>query len=211
MSTPSSWPLPPESIRFVLPRQMVSKLATHPLSEQLYPLGIGYYQLARGHEMRREQHDDFLLIYCLEGSGRVEYGTDRKRRIIRAGDLLVLPRGTPHHYWTDQRDPWSIYWIHFDGALSQEFVEQLALRSEEHTSELQSRPHLVCRLLLEKKKKNKKRVTTQNKKHKLTNKYDKNQYNITYTYRAYSHHIYKAVIAQQSTPENRLMCRVNAY
>src|SRR2546422_4718226 len=29
-------------------------------------------------------------------------------------------------------------------------------RSEEHTSELQSRLHLVCRLLLEKKKKNKK-------------------------------------------------------
>src|SRR5690554_7150047 len=27
-----------------------------------------------------------------------------------------------------------------------------APRSEEHTSELQSRPHLVCRLLLEKKK-----------------------------------------------------------
>src|SRR3989442_7122305 len=27
-----------------------------------------------------------------------------------------------------------------------------AHRSEEHTSELQSRPHLVCRLLLEKKK-----------------------------------------------------------
>src|SRR3989442_11724685 len=32
-------------------------------------------------------------------------------------------------------------------------------RSEEHTSELQSRPHLVCRLLLEKKKKN---ITTKN-------------------------------------------------
>src|SRR3989442_2030507 len=29
----------------------------------------------------------------------------------------------------------------------------LGARSEEHTSELQSRPHLVCRLLLEKKKK----------------------------------------------------------
>src|SRR5690554_4823411 len=29
----------------------------------------------------------------------------------------------------------------------------VAARSEEHTSELQSRPHLVCRLLLEKKKK----------------------------------------------------------
>src|SRR3712207_6886007 len=31
-------------------------------------------------------------------------------------------------------------------------MENLALRSEEHTSELQSRQYLVCRLLLEKKK-----------------------------------------------------------
>src|SRR2546422_8360350 len=31
-------------------------------------------------------------------------------------------------------------------------------RSEEHTSELQSRLHLVCRLLLEKKKKKKKKI-----------------------------------------------------
>src|SRR5690554_7167784 len=34
-----------------------------------------------------------------------------------------------------------------------QFVEMIIKkRSEEHTSELQSRPHLVCRLLLEKKK-----------------------------------------------------------
>src|SRR3989442_3382692 len=32
------------------------------------------------------------------------------------------------------------------------FPEPASPRSEEHTSELQSRPHLVCRLLLEKKK-----------------------------------------------------------
>src|SRR5690554_7491257 len=30
-------------------------------------------------------------------------------------------------------------------------IESFAGRSEEHTSELQSRPHIVCRLLLEKK------------------------------------------------------------
>src|SRR2546422_4392192 len=34
-------------------------------------------------------------------------------------------------------------------------VDGGATRSEEHTSELQSRLHLVCRLLLEKKKQNK--------------------------------------------------------
>src|SRR5215813_11891637 len=41
-------------------------------------------------------------------------------------------------------------------------------RSEEHTSELQSRPHLVCRLLLEKKKKLENNVITN--KRQSTNK-----------------------------------------
>src|SRR3712207_7311888 len=36
-------------------------------------------------------------------------------------------------------------------------VRRGTLRSEEHTSELQSRQYLVCRLLLEKKKKNERR------------------------------------------------------
>src|SRR6266508_4897375 len=44
-------------------------------------------------------------------------------------------------------------------------------RSEEHTSELQSRGHLVCRLLLEKKKKDNKLVYHRKKKKKIkTNK-----------------------------------------
>src|SRR5689334_24318268 len=38
------------------------------------------------------------------------------------------------------------------------------VRSEEHTSELQSQFHLVCRLLLEKKKKKKNRNQNTNKK-----------------------------------------------
>src|SRR5690554_7179697 len=42
---------------------------------------------------------------------------------------------------------------HDDIALSASVEIAVNGRSEEHTSELQSRPHLVCRLLLEKKKK----------------------------------------------------------
>src|SRR5690554_7412817 len=47
----------------------------------------------------------------------------------------------------------------FERLLSSQFIQspnygtRCSTRSEEHTSELQSRPHLVCRLLLEKKKK----------------------------------------------------------
>src|SRR6266436_10327796 len=46
----------------------------------------------------------------------------------------------------------------------------LRQRSEEHTSELQSRLHLVCRLLLEKKKKNNQSNTSGNKTKNTTNK-----------------------------------------
>src|SRR5215813_14394375 len=51
----------------------------------------------------------------------------------------------------------------------------LPLRSEEHTSELQSRPHLVCRLLLEKKKKNNSTLLSLKKKKKKEKKTKKKQ------------------------------------
>src|SRR6266498_2822332 len=46
---------------------------------------------------------------------------------------------------------------------------EVTVRSEEHTSELQSRPHLVCRLLLEKKKKRTQRDIFSKKKKKINN------------------------------------------
>src|SRR2546429_7319685 len=47
----------------------------------------------------------------------------------------------------DSTSPRNVYQV-----VTEQIIRQLAaLRSEEHTSELQSRLHLVCRLLLEKK------------------------------------------------------------
>src|SRR5438445_7885468 len=53
-------------------------------------------------------------------------------------------------------------------------------RSEEHTSELQSRQYLVCRLLLEKKKKKKKEKKIK-KKQKNTNNNTTKNHDIRYT------------------------------
>src|SRR5688572_25230489 len=44
--------------------------------------------------------------------------------------------------------------IQMCGGLAEREMAEQVLRSEEHTSELQSQSNLVCRLLLEKKKKN---------------------------------------------------------
>src|SRR5258707_9317756 len=48
---------------------------------------------------------------------------------------------------------------HFDAGADHVCLQPHRSRSEEHTSELQSRQYLVCRLLLEKKKKNIKSCT----------------------------------------------------
>src|SRR5687768_18182973 len=55
--------------------------------------------------------------------------------------------------------------------------EATPLRSEEHTSELQSRLHLVCRLLLEKKKKKKKTNNKYTKKTITNNTHTQNKKN----------------------------------
>src|SRR5690625_5675765 len=48
----------------------------------------------------------------------------------------------------------STKWMASAPASTNSWATATGSRSEEHTSELQSRGHLVCRLLLEKKKKN---------------------------------------------------------
>src|SRR5690554_7568065 len=63
--------------------------------------------------------------------GKLPVETGHKiNQILNRSRAVILPRNDQTGYF--QVDP----------------------RSEEHTSELQSRPHLVCRLLLEKKKAN---------------------------------------------------------
>src|SRR3989449_6323178 len=65
------------------------------------------------------------------------------------------PRSTLFPYTTLFRSPLEPYDLRVhvadDGGVVFDAADQVA-RSEEHTSELQSRLHLVCRLLLEKKK-----------------------------------------------------------
>src|SRR2546422_1863048 len=88
--------------------------------------------------LRREQIVR-ATIRCLARDGYA--GLTMKKVARTAG----VSQGILHYYFADKR------------AILVAALEMV--RSEEHTSELQSRLHLVCRLLLEKKKKKKKQYT----------------------------------------------------
>src|SRR3712207_8477970 len=73
------------------------------------------------------------------------------------GPLRAVP-GVEHRHFTllpERGHHTDVFAVEEDDPLDdlpQDWVETLLPRSEEHTSELQSRQYLVCRLLLEKKK-----------------------------------------------------------
>src|SRR5437899_7212764 len=76
------------------------------------------------------------------------------------------PRSTLFPYTTLFRSPYPFAYIRLHQHFTAHSIYRLTvpvhdvviLRSEEHTSELQSLRHLVCRLLLEKKKEDRERV-----------------------------------------------------
>src|SRR5690554_7623058 len=88
-----------------------------------------------------------LALACARGGdARLPYPFLATQRAFQPQTLVLMPQSL-------------ILWLH-DRLIDRTFSElgntalkvPLPCRSEEHTSELQSRPHLVCRLLLEKKK-----------------------------------------------------------
>lgn len=113
MPQTSPWPLTPDAARFLVPGFLIEQLQHHPLTAPLYPNALGYYPTARGHAMRRDQHEDNLVIYCRAGKGLVDHGEGW--RPLHGGQLLVLPQGVAHRYQSDPDEPWSIWWAHYDG------------------------------------------------------------------------------------------------
>ena len=128
MSKPSKWPLPENGVRFLTPVFMLNKLARHPLTRECYPAAMGYYPSAASHHMERQRHDDNLLIYCVDGRGHAS--TPDWSGPVNTGDLLLLPQGVAHQYRAHPSQPWTIYWIHFQGSSTAVFNHYLGYRED---------------------------------------------------------------------------------
>ncbi|RDH45084.1 AraC family transcriptional regulator [Zooshikella ganghwensis] len=119
----SNWPLSQTSVRWIIPDATIKQLSTHPLSQDCFPLGYGHYPSASCHQMERSSPVDHLIIYCHQGSGWLQ--TNQQSVSVVAGDVLLLPRSIPHAYGADKGNPWSIFWVHFEGKKSDVFMDYL--------------------------------------------------------------------------------------
>ncbi len=140
MSTPSDWPLPPQGIRFVSPGFILSALQRSPLTRDCFPTAMGFYPNARGHRMRRERHDDNLVIYCTAGYGELQ--VDGTTHTAGPGSLMLLPQGVAHEYHASSHDPWHLYWVHCRGDNADAFMDYLGYRPEKPVVEVDVHPAL---------------------------------------------------------------------
>ncbi|WP_455672986.1 AraC family transcriptional regulator [Phocaeicola sp.] len=99
----------------VLPGFLIDELKQDPLGRELYITDIGYYPHATFHyrERSREEANEFVLIYCVEGEGWFEL--DRHRYAVASNQFFILPEQKAHAYGSNADNPWTIYWIHFNG------------------------------------------------------------------------------------------------
>ncbi len=97
-----------------LPLTVIQEMEKDPFLQMLHITDIGYYPQALHHfRERKEPISQYILIYCVEGRGW--YRINDKEHALASNQYIVLPAGQPHAYAADDREPWTIYWIHFKG------------------------------------------------------------------------------------------------
>ena len=111
----------------VLPQMTVKMMEEDPLLSMLHitDIGItdiGYYPKAHYHfRERKEPINQYVFIYCVSGKGW--YRAGGQEYAVAENQYFILPAGIPHAYASDEANPWTIYWIHFKGALASCYAE----------------------------------------------------------------------------------------
>lgn len=109
----------------VLPPVIVEMEEQDDFCEGLFITDIGHYPKAEHHHRIREKGvNQYVLIYCVDGSGF--YVVGGKRHEVKKNQYFILPIGIPHEYGATEGHHWTIYWVHFCGKAAHVFAEGAA-------------------------------------------------------------------------------------
>ena len=104
----------PHQRLIVIPASVLDRCHALPMVGQLHVTHIGAYPSARHHYVERKTGvPQAVLIYCFGGRGTLQLGNATFP--VVQGHVAIIPPDMPHIYRSEEADPWSIFWIHFDG------------------------------------------------------------------------------------------------
>lgn len=101
----------------VLPHTVIKNIEDDPVASSIFITDIGYYPRAKFHYRKREEAiREYVFIYCVDGKGW--YAVNGRKYEVSKDQYFILPSGIAHEYAADEKEPWTIYWIHFRGTLA---------------------------------------------------------------------------------------------
>lgn len=113
----------------VLPTTVKLQSAKNKITSSFYVTDLGYYPKAYNHYRHRKKGaKQYIFILCTEGEGWLNYKSERFS--IKPNQYFMLPKNTPHTYGSFGDNPWSIYWMHFDGRCVESLYERYAINSQ---------------------------------------------------------------------------------
>jgi len=107
----------------VIPKNITSEIKQNPLINLLYFTDIGFFPNAANHSVKRKNGSkQYILLYCYKGQGTIE--TDAGILQLKSNTFYIIEPGMAHHYFSNLKNPWSIYWLHFTGTQALYFYEK---------------------------------------------------------------------------------------
>ncbi|MGL4383270.1 MAG: AraC family transcriptional regulator [Bacilli bacterium] len=89
--------------------------------EDLYVTDIGYFPNAKYHSITRSKPiNENILLYCTEGCGQVSI--NEQVFILKANQFIIIPYLKAHTYQSDNKRPWSIFWMHYHETTTKEVI-----------------------------------------------------------------------------------------
>jgi AraC-like DNA-binding protein len=117
------------------PPILASVCESNPIVKQLYVTDIGYYPNALHHHRHRPRGSaQNILIYCVSGKGWVKIG--KEVHPVSAGKYALLPAHVPHEYKAEEDHPWTIYWVHFQGDNSKNYINLFSQKNGQPVSSI---------------------------------------------------------------------------
>ncbi|MDN3670304.1 AraC family transcriptional regulator [Echinicola jeungdonensis] len=107
----------------VIPRRLLTDYSKRELTKNLYLTDIGYFPKALHHFRKRPQGcPEYILIYCIEGKGTIKINQSSFQ--LTPNSFYIIESKQNHAYFSDEKNPWSIFWVHFTGVNAKEIFQR---------------------------------------------------------------------------------------
>lgn len=103
------------------PESSRKEWTSDPILSDLHIISIGIWSATDKHIVNRADIGENILTYCAKGKGWFRYANRTVE--IKPGMVFLIHKGWPHGYGADKNDPWTVYWIHFDGQKAKPLID----------------------------------------------------------------------------------------